>query len=142
MILHHDDDGSLIDGQVDVTEPIALPAECIEEAVWPPDVSPVLLQEMTQSAHYLARRIGEARQGRRGRDGAVVKIGRVSHISILVIAGGESPAGLAKPKVVAGIRHAVRAIDRHMALVQFPVVGITIFQAMRIESTKRIMGEE
>src|ERR1700676_3569632 len=97
---------------------------------------------MTQSTHYLAWRIGEARQGRRGRDGAVVEIWRVSQISFRVIACSEAPAGLAKPKVVAGIRHAVRVIDRHMTLVQFPIVGITILQAVRIESTEGIMGEE
>src|ERR1700675_2449769 len=97
---------------------------------------------MTQSTHYLARRIGEARQGRRGCYGAVVKIRRVSQISFRVIAGGEAPAGLAIPKVVAGIRHAVRVIDRHMTLVQFPIVGIAIFQAVRIESTEGILSEE
>src|SRR5450631_2630266 len=58
MILHHDDDGSLIDGQVDITKPIPLFAECIEEAIRSPDPCPMPGQEMTQSTHYLARRIG------------------------------------------------------------------------------------
>src|ERR1700686_2077339 len=97
---------------------------------------------MTQITHYLARRIEEARQGRRGRDGAVVEIRRGSQISFRIIACSEAPAGLAIPKVVAGIRLAVRVIDRHMTLVQFPIVGITILQAARIESTEGIMGEE
>lgn len=36
MIFHHDDDGALVDGQIDVTEPIPLLAEGIEEAITPP----------------------------------------------------------------------------------------------------------
>src|ERR1700722_11210666 len=97
---------------------------------------------MTQSTHYFARRVGKARQGSRGCDGALVEIRRMSQISFRIIACGESPAGLAKPKIVAGIRHAMRAVDRHMALGQFPVVRIAISQAVRIESAKGIMGEE
>src|SRR3984885_11737110 len=101
MILHHDDDGTLIDGQVDVAEPISLLAESVEEAITPPDPGPVPAQKMTQSTHHLAGRIGEARQGRRGRDGAVVKIRRRSQISFRIIACREAPARLAIPLIAA-----------------------------------------
>jgi hypothetical protein len=41
MILDHNDDGTLVDGQVDVTKPIPLLAERIEEAKGPPNPCPM-----------------------------------------------------------------------------------------------------
>src|ERR1700689_4169715 len=66
----------------------------------------------------------------------------MSRISFRITACSEAPARLAITLEITGIRDAVRAIDRHLTQVLFPVVGIPILQAARIESTERIMGEE
>ncbi len=125
MILHHDDDGTLIDGYIHVAEPIALLAECVEEAIRPPDPA-MPAEEMAQRTHDFARRVRQARESRCRRDRAIVEIRRMSRISFRITACGETPAGLAITLEVAGIRDAVRAIDRHMAQVLLPIVGIPV----------------
>src|ERR1700749_1074202 len=143
MILHHDDDGALVDGQVAVTEPIALLAECVEEAVAAPEFAPVPpAQEMTQRTHHLERRVGQACQRRRWRDRAVVVSRGMRRISFRIKACGEAPARLAIASECAGIRDAVRAIDRHMAQVLLPIAGLPILQSGGMVATEGIMCKE
>src|SRR5579862_1972865 len=66
MILHHDDNGPLIDGDVGVSVPVPLLAESIGKSVTPPELLAMLVKKVTQSAHHFARRVGQTRKsGRR-----------------------------------------------------------------------------
>src|SRR3982074_3694130 len=63
-------------------------------------------------------------------------------VAIRIVAGSKTPAQRAIALVVVGIREAVRAVDRHVALVELPIVGVLVFEAARVESTERVMREE
>src|SRR5256885_8677539 len=60
MVLHHHDDGPLIDGDVGISVPAAVLAESICKTVSSPELFAMLMKKMAQRTHDLARCVRQA----------------------------------------------------------------------------------
>ena len=142
MILDHDDDGTLIDGEEGIRVPAAALTEGVHESVAAPHLVAVAAQEVAQGREGFVRCVGQARECRGGRYRAVV-VGRIMHcIAIRTVTGSQTPALRAVAGVAMRVGGAVGMIDAHMRQILLPVVGVAVLQAMRIQAAEGVVGEE
>ena len=65
VVLDHDDDRALVDGEVGVRDPVLAFAERVLEAVLAPDAIAELVIEVAERLHAVLGRVGEGGQRRR-----------------------------------------------------------------------------
>src|SRR6516225_4216632 len=142
VVLDHDDDRALIDGEMRLRIPILALAEGIDEAVIAPKMFAELPVEMLEGSERVFGHIGDRRKRSGRRDHAEILVRRIGLVAARPVARGQAPGIRAIAFEVVRIADAVLAIDQHMAQILLPVISVAILEAVRIEPEEGIMREE
>src|SRR5690349_10585949 len=97
---------------------------------------------MFQGLHAILRGVGKRRKRCSGLYHTKVFLRTMGHITFIGIAGRKAPAVFSIAFIFFWIVYAPSAIDQCVITVLLPVISMPIFEAMRIETHKGIMGKE